>query len=165
VVNTTHVHHFLYYKLCRAVDIFQNLCRPFAIRAVYFFFLKVKLLESSSSPKINWIRAIDKKKYCCLNGVEQIFWAIEFRADDHDPKLSFHFKWLFIKEPLFAGSFTLVTKWLSNKNTSFTLSVSHIFSVLLKNHVSKFVDLKSDHTIQARFIENNEKLPMIIKAN
>ena len=26
-----------------------------------FFFLKVKLLESSSSPKINWIRANDKK--------------------------------------------------------------------------------------------------------
>ncbi len=73
VTNLTavHVHHFLYYKLCRAVDIFQNLCRPFAIRAVDIFFLKVKLLESSSSPKINWIRAIDKKKYYCSNGVEQ----------------------------------------------------------------------------------------------
>jgi hypothetical protein len=31
----------------------------------------VKLLESSSSPKINWIRAIDKKKYYCSNAVEQ----------------------------------------------------------------------------------------------
>jgi hypothetical protein len=30
-----------------------------------------ELLESSSSPKINWIRAIDKKKYYCSNGVEQ----------------------------------------------------------------------------------------------
>jgi hypothetical protein len=30
-----------------------------------------QLLESSSSPKINWIRAIDKKKYYCSNGVEQ----------------------------------------------------------------------------------------------
>jgi hypothetical protein len=70
-LTAVHVHHFLYYKLCQAVDIFQNICRPFAIRAVDFFFLKVKLLESSSSPKINWIRAIDKKKYYCSNGVEQ----------------------------------------------------------------------------------------------
>ena len=36
-----------------------------------FFWLKVKLLESSKFPKINWIRAIDKKKYYCSNGVEQ----------------------------------------------------------------------------------------------
>jgi len=55
-----------------------------------FFRLKVKLLESSWFPKINWIRAVDKKN--CSNGVEQIkncveqiFQANEFRADDHDP--------------------------------------------------------------------------------
>ena len=60
-------------------------CRANDCRAIEFFFLKVKLLESSSSPKINWIQAIDKKKYYCSNGVEQIFWAIKFRADDYDP--------------------------------------------------------------------------------
>ncbi len=31
---------FFYYKLCRAVDIFQNLCRPIAIRAVNIFLSK-----------------------------------------------------------------------------------------------------------------------------
>ncbi len=39
-VLTVHVHHFLYYKLCRAVDIFQNLCRANAIRAVNIFLSK-----------------------------------------------------------------------------------------------------------------------------
>jgi hypothetical protein len=34
------VHHFLYYKLCRAVDILQNLCRPVAIQAVNIFLSK-----------------------------------------------------------------------------------------------------------------------------
>jgi hypothetical protein len=58
-----------------------------------FFCLKVKLLESSLSPKINWIQAVDKKNNYCLNGVEQmkncveqIFRANKFRADDHDPQ-------------------------------------------------------------------------------
>jgi hypothetical protein len=62
-----------------------------------FFCLKVKLLESSWSPKINWIRAVDKKNNYCSNGVEQmkkhveqIFQANEFRADDHDPLHQFH---------------------------------------------------------------------------
>ena len=57
-----------------------------------FFCLKVKLLESSWFPKINWIRAVDKKNNYFSNGVEQmknhveqIFWANEFWADDHDP--------------------------------------------------------------------------------
>ncbi len=60
-----------------------------------FFCLKVKLLESSWSAKIIWIRAVDKKNNYCSNGVEQmkncveqIFWANNFRADDHDPKKS-----------------------------------------------------------------------------
>jgi hypothetical protein len=57
------------------------------VEQLNFFFLKVKLLKSSSSPKINWIRAIDKKKYYCSNGVEQIFRAIAIRADDHDPNI------------------------------------------------------------------------------
>ena len=61
-LTAVHVHHFLYYKLCRAVDIFQNLCWPVAIRAVDIFCLKVKLLESSWSLKINWIWAVDKKE-------------------------------------------------------------------------------------------------------
>jgi hypothetical protein len=64
-LTAVHVHHFLYNKLFRAVDIFQNLCRPFAIRAV------------------------DKKNNYCVEQmkkhVEQIFWANKFRADDHDP--------------------------------------------------------------------------------
>jgi hypothetical protein len=36
-LTAVHVHHFLYYKLCQAVDIFQNFCRPVAIRAVVNF--------------------------------------------------------------------------------------------------------------------------------
>ncbi len=39
-LTAIHVHHFLYYKLCQAVDIFQNLCRPNAIRAVNIFLSK-----------------------------------------------------------------------------------------------------------------------------
>ncbi len=56
-----------------------------------FFCLKVKLLESSWSPKINWIRAVDKKKlllkWCRANEklCQPVFWANEFRAVDHDP--------------------------------------------------------------------------------
>jgi len=57
-----------------------------------FFCLKVKLLESSWSPKINWIQAVNKKNNYCSNGVKQMkncvdqfFQANEFRAVDHDP--------------------------------------------------------------------------------
>ena len=35
-----HVHHFLYYKLCWAVDIFQNFCPPVATPAVINFLSK-----------------------------------------------------------------------------------------------------------------------------
>jgi hypothetical protein len=49
-LTAVHVHHFLYYKLCRAVDIFQNLCRPFAIRAVDIF------LSKSETAQIQLIR-------------------------------------------------------------------------------------------------------------
>ncbi len=67
------------------------------------FRLKVKLLESSWFPKINWIRAVDKKNNYCLNGVEQmkncveqIFLANEFWADDHDPGKPVSYKLLYI---------------------------------------------------------------------
>ena len=39
-LTAVHVHHFLYYKLCQAVDIFQNLCQPVAIQAVDIFLSK-----------------------------------------------------------------------------------------------------------------------------
>ncbi len=48
----------------------------------YLFWLKVKLIESSWSPKINRIQPVDKKSVICSNGVEQLkncvdqfFWA------------------------------------------------------------------------------------------
>jgi len=37
--------------LCRAVDIFQNLCRPFAIRAVDIFLSKSETAQIQLIPK------------------------------------------------------------------------------------------------------------------
>ncbi len=37
-----------------------------------FFWLKVKLIESSWFPKINWIQPVDKKSDVCSNGVDQL---------------------------------------------------------------------------------------------
>jgi hypothetical protein len=51
-----------------------------------FFCLKVKLLEIHVRQMIFDFRAVDKKSDICSNGVEQIFRANKFRADDHDPK-------------------------------------------------------------------------------
>jgi hypothetical protein len=73
---------------------FTTFIDHFIFEQLIFFRLKVKLLESSLFPKINWIRVVDKKNNFCSNGVEQmkncveqIFWANKFRADDHDPNL------------------------------------------------------------------------------
>jgi hypothetical protein len=66
----------------------------------------VKLLESSWSPKSNWIQAVDKKNNYCSNGIEQMkncvdqfFWANKFWAVDHDPFLFIAFVVEF--EPIF----------------------------------------------------------------
>jgi hypothetical protein len=44
-----HVHHFLNYKLCRAVDIFQNFCQPVAIQAVIHFLSKSEAAQNKRS--------------------------------------------------------------------------------------------------------------------
>ncbi len=53
-LTAIHVHHFLYYKLCRAVDILQNLCRPVAIRAVNIFLSKSETAQNTRTADDFW---------------------------------------------------------------------------------------------------------------
>jgi hypothetical protein len=89
----------------------------------YFFCLKVKLLKSSWFPKINWIRAVDKKSDICSNGVEQLkncveqfFWAIKFRAVDH--------------LPLFPQKYVFVASFPKRKFFNWAFHLPGIFNVL-----------------------------------
>jgi len=50
-LTAVHVHHFLYYKLCRAVDIFHNLCQPVTIRAVDIYLSNSETAQIQLIPK------------------------------------------------------------------------------------------------------------------
>ncbi len=64
-----HVHHFLYYKLCWAVDIFQNLCRPFAIQAVDIFLSKSETARNTRTADDFWLSTSFHFFVICLNRV------------------------------------------------------------------------------------------------
>jgi hypothetical protein len=77
IFSKTFVDHLQFEQLILSKTFVDHL----QFKQLIFFCLKVKLLESSWSPKINWIWAVDKKNNYCSNGVEQK----TCRADDHDP--------------------------------------------------------------------------------
>jgi hypothetical protein len=66
-LTAVHVHHFLHYKLSRAVDIFQNLCRLVAIWAVDIF------LSKSETARIQ--NPVDPQR---LTGFEQLTKKVTF---------------------------------------------------------------------------------------
>jgi hypothetical protein len=82
---------FFYYKLCRAVDIFQNLCWPVTIWAVNIFLSKSETARNTRMADDFWFSTSWQKSDICSNGVEQMkncvdqfFQANKFWAVDHD---------------------------------------------------------------------------------
>ncbi len=51
-----HVHHFLYLRYCRAVDILPNFCRPIAIQAAIHLCFRFRFRFRAVCPKVKLLK-------------------------------------------------------------------------------------------------------------